>query len=485
MKKAVGWVEVTKPNNKQQITNQSLRQLYHQKTMNSPNSRFQVVPPNQIQPQPQTPPPVANPPQADSQIQPSQPTPAKSKSFPTGWVIFAGIVVVVGAISQIRVSPSVRAEAWLNPSPAARRVIHTEIPGTIKEMLVEVNDPIEVGDPIALVESQQMEEKIDQGTVAVKEAEMSQETARQQVYTAQMRLNQAQQQLAFSQQRVGQLQAEIDAMAAGTPPLHILGYQEKIASLEGAIASLDDTIANLTPLVEVGAYASERLNETKRQKLTLQGQIGEIQAAIGMAKRRLYDELAVKQDEMNRLQTSVLVAQQDYESAKILFERRQPVTQQVEDNHKKILTLHKNNTVLRSPLDGIVVTPDLYLLEGKTLPEGEAVLEIADTSQLVAVIEVRQEDRDLIQAGAIVKFNPPEPGLKSFTTEIREILSVLERDEQLGKSTVRVIADIDTTDKNLQPGAKVYARIESPQKIPLYEQARRELLNLFKVRKYS
>ncbi|MFP4006838.1 MAG: HlyD family secretion protein [Spirulinaceae cyanobacterium] len=453
--------------------------------MNSPNSRFQVVPPNQIQPQPQTPPPVANPPKADSQIQPSQPTPAKSKSFPTGWAIFAGIVVVVGAISQIRVAPSVRAEAWLNPAPNARRVIHTEIPGTIKEILVEVNDEIKLGQPLALVESQQMEEKIDQGAVQVEEAGYSSETARQQVYTAQMRLNQAQQQLAFSQQRVGQLQAEISAMEAGTLPLHILGYQEKIVNLKGAIASLDDTIANLTPLVEQGAYASERLNETQRQKLTLQGQIGEIQAAMGMAKRRLYDELAAKQDEMNRLQTSVLVAQQDVESAKILFERRQPLMQKVAEKQEKDIIRQKNNTVLRSPLDGIVVTPDLYLLEGKTLPEGEAVLEIADTSQLVAVIEVRQEDRDLIQAGAIVKFNPPEPGLPSFTTQIKEIISVLERDEQLGKSTVRVIADIDTTNKDLQPGAKVYARIESPQKIPLYEQARREFLNLFKIRKYS
>ncbi|MEC4805779.1 MAG: HlyD family efflux transporter periplasmic adaptor subunit [Jaaginema sp. PMC 1079.18] len=455
--------------------------------MNSPNSRFQVVPPNQIQPQPQTPPPVATPPQENSQIQPSQPTPtpAKSKSFPTGWIIFAGIVIAVGAISQIKVSPSVRAEAWLNTAPSARRVIHTEIPGTIEEVLVEVNDEIEVGDAIALIESQQLEEKIDQGSVAVEEAGMSQATAFQQVSTAEMRLTQAQNQLDFSQQRVGQLQAEINQMEAGILPSHISGYQTKIVNLEGAIASLDDTIANIAPLVKEGAIAGERLNETQRQKLTLQGQIGEIQAAMEMAKRRLYDDLALKLDEMNRLQTAVLVAQQEVESAKVLFQRRQPVTKQVIDNQKKILTRHKQNTVLRSPIAGTVVTPDLYLLQGKTLPEGEAILEVADTSQLVAVIEVRQEDRDLIQAGAIVKFNPPEPGLPSFTTEIKDIISVLERNEQLGKSTVRVIADIDTTNKNLQPEAKVYARIESPRKIPLYEQARRELLNLFKVRKYS
>jgi multidrug resistance efflux pump len=447
----------------------------------TPNQRFKVVPPSQLQPQQSA--PLAAPPPSETKIKPSQAT--KSNSFPTGWLIFAGIVVTLGTISQIRVAPSVRAEAWLEPDPNARKVVYMDAPGQIAQVLVIPNQPIIENQPLVLLESQQLEDEIDQSQIAVEETNIATATAHQQVYTAQMRLVQAQQQVGHTQQRVKALQAEIAQMEAGQPPLHILGYESKIANLEAAIASLDDTITNLQPLAAEGAIAKERLNETQRQKMTLQGQVGEIQAAMAMNQRRMYDELEAKQDELNRLQTSLFVAQQDYESAQTIFQSRQPLNKKVQERVEKRLIRYKKNTVLRSPLDGVVVTQNLYLLEGKTLPEGEAILEIADTSKLVAVIEVRQEDRDLIQAGAIVKFNPPEPGLASFRTQIKEIISVLEKDEQLQKSTVNVIATIDSTDKNLQPGAKVYARIESPQKIPLYEQVRRELLNLFKVRKYS
>ncbi|MEM9540289.1 MAG: hypothetical protein AAGA60_12415 [Cyanobacteria bacterium P01_E01_bin.42] len=62
---------------------------------------------------------------------------------------------------------------------------------------------------------------------------------------------------------------------------------------------------------------------------------------------------------------------------------------------------------------------------------------------------------------------------------------MLVRDEQLQKSTLQVRALIDSPEGKLQPNAKVYATIKPSQKIPLYEQARREILNLFKFRKYS
>jgi hypothetical protein len=61
----------------------------------------------------------------------------------------------------------------------------------------------------------------------------------------------------------------------------------------------------------------------------------------------------------------------------------------------------------------------------------------------------------------------------------------MERNEQLERSMLPVIALVKANDRKLQPGAKMYAKIKSPKKIPLYEQVRRELLNLLKIRKYS
>lgn len=108
-----------------------------------------------------------------------------------------------------------------------------------------------------------------------------------------------------------------------------------------------------------------------------------------------------------------------------------------------------------------------------------------DRSQLVAVIDAIQENHDLVQVGALVTFNPPEPEFPSFTTEITKIVTVLTANEQLNKSIVRVVAQIESETEELKPGAKVYARIESPEQITLGQQAWRQILNLFKVRKYS
>jgi len=443
---------------------------------------FRIPTPESI---PQTDSPAERPEQQENKVVDS-PSPQKAaKRFPYGWVIFAGIVVALGAISQIRVAPSIRAEAWLEPDPNARQVVHMDVTGKIAEVLVVPNQPIVENQPLALVESEPLVEDIGQWDLRLQENLATTESANQQVFNAQTRLTMAQQQLGFAQERVSALQREVQLMASGVLPPHIQGYQSQIQSLQLTVSSLDESIGRFEYLANEGAISKERLSEAQRQKSSLQAQIGENRAAMETAKRRLDDELKLKQEEVQRLQAQVATAQQEVQSAKVLLTRRQPIQNRVKQELERRSARQEQNSWLRAPVSGVVVSRDLYAIAGKTMQPGEAVLEIADPSQLVAVIEVRQEDRDLVKAGAIVKFNPPEPGLPSFTTTIQEIVTVLEKDEQLDKSTVLVTAIIETSGKDLQPGAKMYARIESPRKIPLYEQVRRELLNLFKVRKYS
>ncbi|MBP0016725.1 MAG: hypothetical protein J7647_04110 [Cyanobacteria bacterium SBLK] len=54
---------------------------------------------------------------------PAPPTSSAPKSFlkKRGFWIAVAILVTLGGISQIRLRPSVRAEAWLEPDPNARR----------------------------------------------------------------------------------------------------------------------------------------------------------------------------------------------------------------------------------------------------------------------------------------------------------------------------------------------------------------------------
>lgn len=409
----------------------------------------------------------------------------KEKKSYLGWWIAGSILVTLGIVSQIRVHPSIRAEAWLEPNPETRENIHTKIPGIVTEILVNPNDLVQANDALAIVESQQLEEEISSWTLRLQENMAAAESSRQQAIAAQARLNQVQQQYNYSRDRVTQLQQEIDQMQSGSPPPHIQGYQMQIQNLQATEASLNGSLTRFQSLLTDGAISQEQLEEVKRRKQAIAAQIGQNRSALETAKRQLENELKAKLDELNRLQTSLTVAQQEYNSAQVLVQSHKPIQTQIQQELDKRAQKKQEHHIIRTAIDGVVTTPDLFALKGKALQAGELVMEIADTSQLLAVLEVRQEDRDLVKAGSEVKIKPLEPGLPSFTTTIKEIVTVLDRNEQLQKSTLQVTALIDSTAGTLQPNAKVYATIKSPRKIPLYEQARRELLNLFKFRKYS
>jgi hypothetical protein len=114
---------------------------------------------------------------------------------------------------------------------------------------------------------------------------------------------------------------------------------------------------------------------------------------------------------------------------------------------------------------------------------GEPVMEVADLSQLVAFINVPQADSDIVVDGAEVTFHPLEPGFEKYSARIQEVERVMQSDETKQKQLLRVRAEIDNSQEQLLPGAKVYATIKS-ERIPLYRKVYRELAKLFKFRRH-
>ena len=307
----------------------------------------------------------------------------------------------------------------------------------------------------------------------------------QQVNTATTNLEQAQEKEKLVRDRTQRLQEELNLLNSGSPPDHIQALQQEVATLQRTIASIDETLTRYQSLANQGAISQEQVSEVERRKLSWQRQVSDKMATIASSERQLVNELQDKQEELNRLETNTILATEELAAAQTQLQQQQPILEQVQQEQKRREQQISEQKVLRASQGGKVITPDLYTLQGKTLAKGEPVLEVADSSVLVAVIEVSQEKADLVKKGAEVTFNPVEPGLKSFTTEIKDIVEVLEKDEQLNKSTLLVQANINSQDSNLKAGAKVFAKIKSPETIPLYQLVWRELLNLFKIRKYS
>ncbi|MGB3694944.1 MAG: biotin/lipoyl-binding protein [Spirulinaceae cyanobacterium] len=233
---------------------------------------------------PKTHSPTLKKPESSPQPTDKAPPQTKKKSY-TGWLIFGSIVIVLGAVSQIPISPTVRADAWLEPDPEARQVVHMEVPGKITEVLVKPNQNIEPGDAIAILETEQLEEEIIEWDLRVQESLSGVENANQQVSNAQAKIQQTRINEQQIQNRVAKLQQETELMEAGSLPPHLQAIEQEVTTLNQTVASLDQTINRYQSLVQEGAVSYEQVNEQERQKLNVLRQISDKQAEIETHKR--------------------------------------------------------------------------------------------------------------------------------------------------------------------------------------------------------
>ncbi|MDB9315091.1 HlyD family efflux transporter periplasmic adaptor subunit [Spirulina sp. CS-785/01] len=444
--------------------------------------RLKVVPPNEgktpssqaqkNEPQDQPKPPPEN---------PSQPQENKS-GFPYWrWVVVGGILVGLGAISLIPVPTAVRGEAQAKFTSEERDVQHMPETGIVSEVYVESDDVVEKGDPLAMIETQQLEEEISDWQIRIEERLTNIEAANQQTLVSRAEIERLQMRKSHLFQRIDDLEREVNN------PQNLPQVQSKLQQ----IASYQEQLQEVQKLVErkafkdavkAGAISQDRKKEYQDQIHSLNARISEAREEIEAIKQRKQEELQRQQDRLNELLASERVAEQNLVKSQASVENQMPLVEKMRNEMAQRQQRQSEHQILKAEQDGTVVTSELYKLEGQLFQQGEMVLEIADPQRLFAKIRIRQEDSDLVHEGTKVTLKPYEPGLPTFDVTVSEIQEKMETDEQLGKSFLIAIANIEQHHPGLKPNAKLYAKIQTPHKIPLYERLRREFVNLFKVR---
>ncbi|MDB9494561.1 HlyD family efflux transporter periplasmic adaptor subunit [Spirulina major CS-329] len=412
---------------------------------------------------------------------PQSPAAPSSASPYQGLFILGAIAVTLGLISQISSQPSVRAEdAWLEPLPQTRRTVYAQSPGVITDVFVQSDGTVEAGQPLVLLESEVLEADVESFALRSLEAQTEVNAAQQNVLTAQAQVQEIAANLKQAEFRFQELEREIAQLEAGSPPPEIASYDNQIQNLQARVANLDETLANYQFLERNDAITPEQVREIERQKLFAQSEMDEVAARRDAIIKRMEDEWKQHYDRVVQLRNSYQVARQDYQAAQNLVANRMPMQQQLHQQLLKREQREQERAVLAAPMSGTVVTQDLHKLAGRVVREGDEVLDIVDPQQLRIRMQVKQEDRLLIKEGAVVTFSLPEQELQTFTGTIEQIGTVVERDEQLNRSLTPVIAIATDQPDGLQPGARVYAKIESPKKMTLGQQAWRQILTLFR-----
>jgi HlyD family secretion protein len=184
-------------------------------------------------------------------------------------------------------------------------------------------------------------------------------------------------------------EAELAHKQAGLERLSVEAQQEKIAGLKISLQSAEDDLSRLQALRSSASSAETEI--VSEQQLEHQ------RALTEKAKR----DLASAEAELKKLQQSIELSQQQA-SAKVntaeANEARIPSTLELDSLRKSVELAQRRLelTVLHAPSDGEILK--VMLSEGETIAQ-QPILQMADTSQMVAVAEIYENDALRIKKG--------------------------------------------------------------------------------------
>lgn len=142
---------------------------------------------------------------------------------------------------------------------------------------------------------------------------------------------------------------------------------------------------------------------------------------------------------------------------------------------------------LRADVDGIVMTEDLDLKDGKWFNQGESLFAIAPSDGYDIIARFDQGDMGLFTEGDRAKFVNDTPGTPPLAGQVKAITPVLEDEETVGdKAELKVTIELDITDDHsiLQPNVKGYVRIRSPKNLNTYQSIGHQIGKVVNFKRY-
>jgi multidrug efflux pump subunit AcrA (membrane-fusion protein) len=428
------------------------------------------------------------------------------------WALIGGAVVAVGAIAQIPIPQSVRADAYLEPLPDSHRLVHAQVPGTVTAIPVRQGQSVAQGEVIAVLQPLELQEQILAKRTQLQQAKATLAGSQQALTVAQAQLQEAQARSQLSQARATLARSDVQAMNSATPPPSVAQAQADRAALAARVQQLQNKAENLRQQfekvsqevnelrdpVEQGAIQRKYLSDAETRQLAIKGEWQETEdevatvqaqiqakgAQVAAAQDQVTEDWRDRADETVNLQAAWQTAQQQWVAAVSAVGEQTQVVATLEAELAQLLGQQQDAKRLEAPIAGTVVSTDLVQKVGRRMEANEAIVEIVNAAQLNAIIDAPQADSDVLKPGAKVVIKPLEPGLPDYETTLTEIEPVIQTDATQQQRLARGRALVNNPDGQLLPNAKVYAHIAA-EPIPLYESVRRELMKLFKVRKYS
>ncbi|MEA5500317.1 efflux RND transporter periplasmic adaptor subunit [Limnoraphis robusta] len=230
-------------------------------------------------------------------------------------------------------------------------------------------------------------------------------------------------------------------------------HQQKIAQKQNQIWKTEQLINQRQQ--QIGAK-TEGVNEI------IEGLEKQLEEAVSLVEQKIVERIST-QREVEAVLTEI--ADKIY-----LLSQQEGELKRLEGQEGK---LRIESTVL-----GTITTPDLDLIQNRTLEAGKEVLTIVNLSRLTGLVEIQQEEIDLIHQNLPVIFKPRQATVHQYQAKIEDIQPVIQSDPSGQNSVLQIRITIDNDDQQLQPGLEGVAHIKTPS-LRVYQKVSREFLKLF------
>ncbi len=409
------------------------------------------------------------------------------------WTIVSVMVLGVVGIGLIPLADTVTGEATILSAPGERQVITTQRAARVRAIYVRQNDWVRKGQLLAELVSDDLEQTRMEGQRKLAEARSERETARQYLALTIQKGEGAQLQRQSSALRAAQLQAEVDGLTTGNPSPRIRQLQgqqqEKERQIQGIAAQLQIMQAQLERyqgLVQAGALPLVKLDELRREMISLQTQQNTLEAQIqtldhqvATTQKEMTDELqGRRQPEVAATQVALRMGHQEVEAARATLQKWTAQVQSLEVQAQH-LQRQADGLKLRATVAGVVMTGDLDLLEGQQLPEGKEILTLAQTTQPTLRVELPQSEARRVRSGMAVTFRPQDGGLEGYEGKVLAVPPVTTPPNE-AQPQQKAMVGVNVRLEEGQPltlGTKGYAHVQLGQTC-LYQKIGREVLKL-------
>ena len=453
-------------------------------------SPFRVVPPEQIA---ESAAPTAAQPAAPPAAQPKSPTvqpgaspeerPLVSKSQ-RKWLMAGAIVLGLVGLGFIPITNYVTGETRITSTLKSRQLVTMPVAGTVR-IPVDANDEVQPGDLVLQIYSDELDNQLAEATITLEQQKAALREAEKQLQLAQNRHREARAAAAISQQRAAQLNADMRGISQGTPPPLIQQLHQELRGLTTRFAKQKEQLARYQSIVTEGAIALDALTRLEIAIAETEMLIHSKREQIAAATKRVTEESAQQNADAFRMETGINSAAEQISAAQTAVANQKLLVKSQALKWQQ-LAAQKQRLTVTATTAGIVVTPDLGQLDGRYLPSGAEVMEIADLEQLTAKVQVLQEDASLIQRGDSVSFHARGDDTRPYNAEVKskDIAAIVQANETRPRPTLQVNILIDNDEDRLRPGVQGYAHINTG-KMRLYQKLRHEFLKLVPISKWK